>query len=831
MTNSKIFQPDRSQLSGLFFSLTACLIPFGAAAKVPDFTKGEELVSENKKLRIADRAMGPTGLWGEVYSKKMEEGASRDARQFRVTQVEPGSPAEGRIKIGDVVIGAGGGDFDSDARKLLAAAILKAEQTNGKLSLQVWREGKVANQALQLKVMGKFDPSNPLSCPYTDAVIDHMAAYAMKNIKLPPEKRASEDDVVPFMPSMSALGMLATGREEFLPRIRAYAHGLSRDQKTGGPLTFDISSDGKRVWHASYNLIFLAEYYLATGDATVLPAIKTLGVGAAKGQSGVGSYGHRFASRTADGGYNGPLLGYGAINNASLSMLAGLVLASKCGIEDPHLTQAIARGKRFFDFFIGHGGIPYGDHWAGTEYFENNGTSGLTAVAYGLMGDPRGQRFFSAMAVASAPTGREEGHQGCYWSHLWSDLGAARSGSHGLNASLLETRYLRTLERGWDGRVIDQSNIGPTKYTQGRGDVTGERLLLLSLGRKKVHFTGKQMQVGNPLEGQPLADALEAGRLIYHPEARKNLPEETLFRLLRHELPAARITAAKAMQEQKLKRVDRLVEMINDPDPHARYGACNALALNGGNSERAVEVLVGRMLKDDDILFRYFAIDALSSGKGKDHGLHGAAAKAMPGLYKLASGPVPHDPRGHLAWRIAEALFYHQYDLFKSHPPKTAEEEKELITSLRHILLNENGRARSAIPLKDLSKQQLESLWDGIYLATRDNAPSGIMFSKGVRMSGMAVMAQHRIKEGLDLMLELSRERIEPTEDNKWLPWFADTMVAVLPCYGRDALPVVELIEQWPVLEGRGKSLAEKLPALKKEILNAPKVELVSYQN
>jgi len=40
---------------------------------------------------------------------------------------------------------------------------------------------------------------------------------------------------------------------------------------------------------------------MATGDEYVLPAIKTLGIGGAKGQSGVGSYGHRFSSRKEDG--------------------------------------------------------------------------------------------------------------------------------------------------------------------------------------------------------------------------------------------------------------------------------------------------------------------------------------------------------------------------------------------------------------------------------------------------------------------------------------------------------------------------------------------------
>jgi hypothetical protein len=39
---------------------------------------------------------------------------------------------------------------------------------------------------------------------------------------------------------------------------------------------------------------------------------------------------------------------------------------------------------------------------------------------------------------------------------------------------------------------------------------------------------------------------------------------------------------------------------------------------------------------------------------------------------------------------------------------------------------------------------------------------------------------------------------------------------------------VIEVIEQWPVLEGRGKKLAEQLPKLKQEIASAPKQKLVS---
>lgn len=821
--------PSQPTLLAVFLVFLGALIgSTGIHAAVPDFTKGETLDPKHPKKKIQDRTMGPTGLWGQVYSQEMKKGASRDARQWLVTKVEPGSPADGNIQIGDVVVGASGRMFDLDARKLLAAAIQNAEQTNGNLSLKIWRKGKTFDQTLKLKVMGAFDQNAPFNCAYTDGVIDQMVTRALA-IKLPPEERTSGDNY-PFMPSMSALGMLATGDPRLMPKVRAHAHYLTRDEKTGEPVTFDISSEGRRVWGTSYRLIFLAEYYMATGDETVLPAIRTLGIGAAKGQSGVGSYGHRFSSRQPDGSYHGPLEGYGAINNAGLSMLTGIVLASKCGIEDPEITAAIARGKRFFDFFVEYGGIPYGDHWAGTDYFENNGTSGLSAIVYGLMGDARGQGFFSAMAVAASPTGREEGHQGCYWSYLWSNLGAARSGQKGRDASFLETQFIHTLERGWDGRVIDQSDIGPTKYSGGRGEVTGERLLMMSLGRKLLHFTGKDMQVERPLEGQALDDALLAGRLIYHPALRKALPEETIFRLLRHELPAARLTAARTIQEQGLDRVDRLIEMINDPDRHARYGACNGLTHAGRNSEKAVDAILERIVRDDDILFRFFAVDALTSGKGNESGLHGAAGKAVPVLLKLASEQVPNDPRGHLCWQIAEALFYHKGELFKSYQIESAEDEQLLVKSVEQFLLNENGRARSMVPLKDLTAGQLNSLWEGIYQATRNNAPSGIMFSKGVRMSGMIVMAQHRIKDGLDLMLELSADRVELTEENKWLPWFAETMVAVLPLYGQDAMPVIEIVEQWPVLEGRGKKLAEQLPELKRQIQNAPKYKLVSIK-
>lgn len=63
-----------------------------------------------------------------------------------MTKVEAASPTEGKIQVGDVVLGTNGRNFDRDARKLLAAAIQTAEESNGKLSLKIWREGRISTK-------------------------------------------------------------------------------------------------------------------------------------------------------------------------------------------------------------------------------------------------------------------------------------------------------------------------------------------------------------------------------------------------------------------------------------------------------------------------------------------------------------------------------------------------------------------------------------------------------------------------------------------------------------------------------------------------------------
>jgi len=820
-----------------FRSILSCVMLLGsygysAEKPIPDFTKGEKVIQEGKEP-YRDRLLGPTGLSAMMYSKSMGEGATRLTRQFQITKVDAGSPADGKIQVGDVVLGVEGKKFDSDARKVLGAAIEKAEAADGNLSLHIWRAGQTLDVPLKLKVLGAHSKTCPYTCPKCEALVDLLAEQT-KNAVLPPKKPAKGQGGL-MIPSMYALGMLATGREDLLPDLKAYAHSLCVDN-TGKPFKFVVSEDGRRVWHTGYNLIFLSEYYMATGDQSVLPTIKELAVGGAQGQSGVGTYGHRFSSRKPDGSFHGPLVGYGAINNAALTLYNGLALAQKCGVQDEEITQAIRKGKRFFDFFVEHGTIPYGDHWANYEWLDNNGINAQAAVLYGLLGDERGQRFFSSLAVSSAPTGGEEGHQGCYWSHLWGGLGAVRSGTEGGHAFFEETLYIRTLERNWKGQVNDQGSIGQSRHSgMTRGDVTGERLLLYSLGRKKLAITGKDLKITKPLNGQALADSLEGGRLIYNPDLRKALPEADLFKLLSNELSPVRMIAARTLQERNLNRVDKLIALLDSDNRTTRYGACNALAMAGFRSPAAVTALIKKIEKDEDILFRYFAVDALASRNKpwkatEEFGLNAAAAPAVPLLLKLASKPVPNDPRQHLHWCICEALFDKRKDLFTQYVSSGKVDDALLVEATRNILNNENGRARSMVAYNRLTETQLEPLWGTILGCVREGAPSGIMFSFGVRTDGLAVLAKYRIKEGLDLCKELAIE--ERDKSTGWPPWFGLALFDALPNYGKDAEPVVKVIETWPILKGRGATdLAKKLPELKKKVESSQKLQLKSIKD
>ncbi len=133
---------------------------------MPDFTKGDPIPEGADH----DWNLGATGARGWMFSDKL---VTTDARQIRVTRVDEGSPAEGVLAVGDVILGVAGKPFSHDPRTEFGRAltVAESEQGNGVLEVIRWREGMRDSVKLQLPVLGRYAATAPYDCPKSKRIL------------------------------------------------------------------------------------------------------------------------------------------------------------------------------------------------------------------------------------------------------------------------------------------------------------------------------------------------------------------------------------------------------------------------------------------------------------------------------------------------------------------------------------------------------------------------------------------------------------------------------------------------------------------------------------
>jgi len=132
-------------------------------------------------------------------------------------------------------------------------------------------------------------------------------------------------------------------------------------------------------WYYGYVMMLLAEYTMATGDTSALAGLERIALETSKGQSNVGSWGHKFAAP------DGRLYGYGMMNAPGVPLTTGLVLAKQAGVKKPEVDLAIERSTKLIRFYTGKGSIPYGDHSPWIQNHDDNGKNGMAAVLFRLV--------------------------------------------------------------------------------------------------------------------------------------------------------------------------------------------------------------------------------------------------------------------------------------------------------------------------------------------------------------------------------------------------------------------------------------------------------------
>ena len=227
--------------------------------------------------------MGPIGGFVRVKSdaKNLEKLSDKDHTCPDLTVVNLIKKAPGHkcgLKIGDVIYGVNGKsfprmDWDVNAGRKgpfreLGLAIEESEANKkGLVELMVRRGTATTVIMVQLPQIGGLSKTYPFNCPksmtYYDEICDHLASTQKSNGSFGTGIIGS---------SVAGLALLGHGGSKYRRNIESVVDYVGRTEtmKAGCYAGFGTT------WQIMYQGVFLAEYYLVTGNKRVLPVIQHL---------------------------------------------------------------------------------------------------------------------------------------------------------------------------------------------------------------------------------------------------------------------------------------------------------------------------------------------------------------------------------------------------------------------------------------------------------------------------------------------------------------------------------------------------------------------------
>ncbi len=763
--------------------LTAALLVAGSAFAAEPPKTPPDLTIDQQQDRKQTYNLGATGMRGWIYTRPANFADSQQgmtttlSRQILVTHVGEKSPADGIMKVNDVILGVGGKPFADDARKAIGAAITEAEK-HGILKLTRWREGKTEQVQLKLRVLGTYSATAPYDCPKSKLIF----ADACKAL----EKESLEAS---WNGAVSGLALLATGNAECLPKVQELARKIV-------PQAMKIElRDGMVVWDWGYKNVFLCEYYQVTRDKEVLPAIKRYTTFLAQGQSMYGTFGHGISHLTPDGKLHGSIPPYGPVNAAGLIGNMAIVLGKRCGISDPEVDAAIERATRFFGYFVDKGAVPYGEHMPWPNH-DNNGKNAMAAVMYAATTiKPKETQYYAKMVTASFRN-REYGHTGQGFSYLWGALGANAGGPAAAAAFFKEAAWHFDLVRRSDGsftydggeqygpgKTDDDTYYGKSGYYGLSPNAT--YVLTYSLPLKKLWITGKDASPKNLLTAKDVTEAVASG-YFYEQRTKKTVPE--LLAALGDWSPVTRGWAADALAERPEGKamVKELIAMAEGTDAWKRQSAVETL----GNlkAPEALPVLV-RSLTHPDRWLRVKAAQALKAMGDKAKPVVTDMLKAVVTTAEPALPVSWEDPvqltHGELAAALFGGLLRGSIDGIDT---------ALLYPAIRAIAQNADGMARATLKrtlAEQLKLEDVTALGPDILAAVKMRCPADTMFGNEIRMGGFKALTKYNFKEGIEAGIALAKTQGGHGSEKR-----TGEIMKVLVGYGKAAQPAIPQLRE-----------------------------------
>lgn len=505
---------------------------------------------------------------------------------MKVKNVEPGSPAEatGKLKAGQIIESINGQTLkDIDPRVILGGIITKVEATDGVVKFMVKDkpDAKAEDVIVKIPVLGAYSKAWPLKCAKSDKIVRNMADYLTK----------TGNHAGPSV-DLGLLFMLSTGDEKDLEVARGWVKDFVGKFKAG--TTYP--------WYIGYGGPALCEYYLRTGDETILPVIENLADSARRTL-----YNGAWAGR-AEVPFTYMLGGH--MNAAGVHVVTFLLLAKECGakVDDFTLQSSL---KQFFRY-AGRGNTPYGDQMPEGGFVDNGKVGGLAlemAAAASLT--PEGEKsIYAAARDTSALKGfystswMLHGHTGGGIGEIW------RSSSMGLMYDKKSNKYREFMDgRMWFyelSRRFDGSFgiIGGERYDDPKSWGIG-LALSYTMPRKTLRLTGapatrycKSYQLPKRPWGTEADDAFyslvpapdkngkvldvdreklvtDASGPLFRKVNDATVSDEVLLQYARHPEYGIREQTAGAICN--LGRDHLIVELLKDKDPRGRQAGAMAI--------------------------------------------------------------------------------------------------------------------------------------------------------------------------------------------------------------------------------------------------------------
>ena len=517
---------------------------------------------------------GPTGI--EIDMK-------RDGTAV-VTAVQPGSPAEGLVEKGQIIQRIQGQPMPDnlwDQLTTLGGFITAAEADDGIIRLTTSDDdGSIREIEISIPVLGALSESAPLNCAKTEKIIAANAAYlrGLASDDAGRKRLAGHS----HLNALALLSLLSTGQDEDLDVVRAIYAERMKD--------FDATDTGSHSWNNGYQGIAVTEYFLRTGDQSVMPLINAICESARKYQVN-GGWTH-WAT-----GVNPQYVGGGLLNCAGNNILITLLLAKQCGADVDE--ETLQRGIRYAYRFIGHGISAYGDHRPESGYGANNGKTELLAAAMHIASRAKNGKFH-AMARDKAAAGTLFG----YRSMLGGHTGPIGAMWHAPIATYLaekepelfrirseQTRWFHELSRRHDGAFVKTACARYNNTEYGRFMLVGltapKRTLQITGAAPSPHAVPFELPEAQPWGREADLEflSLEGGADYQEnmPRIDPHLEMQAITKAGKEELAIYAQHPEHVFRESVARRIrdgghfDLIEELLESPHPQARHTGCLAI--------------------------------------------------------------------------------------------------------------------------------------------------------------------------------------------------------------------------------------------------------------